>query len=85
MQPAKLDLKGFGLALSGTLVVLFILCAVAAALFPGWQLAHGWISLFTSGAPGSLRSFIDGIVFSIIFGWIAAGTFVPTYNNLIGR
>ena len=63
--------------------MLVILCAAAAALFPGWQLAHGWLSLFSSSAPGSLRSFTDGIVFSIIFGWVAAGIFVPAYNTII--
>jgi hypothetical protein len=85
METTKLDMRGFGAALSGTLVVLVIICAAAAAIFPDWQLAHGWLSLFSASAPGSLRNFIEGIVYSVLFGWIAAAVFVPTYNFMVGR
>jgi hypothetical protein len=85
METSKLDLKAFGLALSGALVVLLILCAAAAMLLPGWQLAHNWLTLFSAAEVGSLRSFIDGIVFSIVFGWITAAMLVPIYNYMIRR
>ena len=85
METSKLDLKAFGFALSGALVVLLILCAVAAMLLPGWQLAHTWLTLFSAAEIGSLRNFIDGIVFSVIFGWITAAVLVPIYNYMIRR
>ena len=85
METSKLDLKAFGLALSGALVVLLILCAAAAMLLPGWQLAHNWLTLFSAAEVGSLRSFVDGIVFSIVFGWITAAVLVPIYNYMIRR
>ena len=85
MEMSKLDLKAFGLALSGALVVLLILCAAAAMLLPGWQLAHNWLTLFSAAEVGSLRSFVDGVVFSIVFGWITAAVLVPIYNYVIRR
>jgi len=85
MEMSKLDLKAFGLALSGALVVLLILCAAAAMVLPGWPLAHNWLTLFSAAEVGSLRSFVDGVVFSIVFGWITAAVLVPIYNYMIRR
>jgi hypothetical protein len=82
MEKTSLDLVAFGWALSGTLVVLFVLCALAAMIFPGWQLAHGWLSLFSVAPAGSIRNLADGIVFSVIFGWVSAAIFVTIYNRL---
>lgn len=81
----KLSLMAFGWALSGTLVVLFVLCALAALVFPEWQLAHGWLSLFSAAPTGSIRNLVDGIVFSVIFGWITAAVLVTIYNRLIEK
>lgn len=50
-------------------------------ILPGWQLAHGWLALFSTAEVGSLRNFIDGVVFSIIFGWITAAVLVSIYNR----
>ena len=85
MEKSKLDLMAFGWALSGALVVLLIICEAAAMILPGWQLAHNWLGLFSAAEAGSLRNFIDGIVFSVIFGWIAAAVLVTIYNRLIRR
>jgi hypothetical protein len=46
------------------------------------QVTHNWLMLFSAAAPGSLRNLIDGIVFSIIFGWVAAAVLVVIYNRL---
>jgi hypothetical protein len=77
---SKLNLMAFGWALSTALIVLFILCEAAAIVFPGWQLAHGWLALFSTADVGSVRNLMDGIVFSVVFGWITAGVLAPTYN-----
>ncbi|MBL8906442.1 MAG: hypothetical protein JNM20_07185 [Rhizobiales bacterium] len=83
MIQAKLDFKSFGAGLSATLAALVIVCAAAAALFPGWQVAHNWLSLFSPSVPGSLRNFIEGLAYSVIFGWMAAAIFVSAYNLTI--
>lgn len=85
MEASRLDLKAFGWALSGALVVLLILCEAAAVILPGWPLAHNWLTLFSAADVGSFRNFIDGIVFSVIFGWITAAVLVTIYNRLIRR
>jgi hypothetical protein len=41
--------------------------------------------LFSAAEVGSLRSFVDGVVFSIVFGWITAAVLVPIYNYMIRR
>lgn len=85
MATFKFDLVALGWALSAALVVLFGLCALAAVVFPGWQLAHGWLALFSVAPAGSLRNFADGIMFSVIFGWITAIVLVTIYNRLTAR
>jgi uncharacterized membrane protein YeaQ/YmgE (transglycosylase-associated protein family) len=85
MEKSKFDLMAFGWALSGALVVLFVLCALAAIVFPGWQLAHGWLLLFSVAPAGSIRNLVEGIIFSVIFGWITAAVLVTIYNRLIRK
>jgi hypothetical protein len=67
------------------LVVLLILCEAVAIILPGWQITHGWLMLFSTAAPGSLRNLIDGVIFSAFFGWVTAAVLVLIYNRLAGR
>jgi hypothetical protein len=83
MNKTKLDLMAFGWGLAAALVVLLILCEAAAIILPGWQLAHNWLLLFSTAEVGSLRNFIEGIIFSIIMGWIGAAVLVLIYNRLV--
>ena len=85
MQFSKLDLVAFGWALSGTLVVLLVICEAAAIILPGWQLTHNWLMLFSAAEAGTLRNLIEGVVASAIFGWIAAAVLVAIYNKLIRK
>ena len=85
MEKLKLDLGAFGWALSGTLVLLLVLCEVVALILPSWQLAHNWLGLFSTAEVGSLRNLFDGIIASAIFGWITAAVLVTVYNRLITR
>ena len=85
MENSKLNLVAFGWALSGALVVLLVLCEAAAMILPGWQLAHNWLTLFSTAEVGSLRNLIDGIIFSAVFGWITAVVLVSIYNRLVRR
>ena len=85
MENSKFDLVAFGWALSGALVVLFVLCEAAAMILPGWQLAHNWLMLFSTAEVGTIRNLFDGVVFSAIFGWITAAVLVTIYNRLVRR
>jgi hypothetical protein len=46
--------------------------------------SHGWITLFTKAPVGSVGALIEGVIWSIIFGWIIAIVIVPTYNRIAG-
>jgi hypothetical protein len=73
-----------GWGLSAALVVLFVLCLIAALLLP-MPLAHGWIGLFTAAPVDSARVWIEGILYSIAFGWITAIVLGTVYNRVVAR
>ena len=85
MEKSKLEFMAFDWAPSGALVVLLVLYEAVAVILPGWQLAHNWLTLFSAAEVGSLRSFIEGILASAIFGWITAAFLVTIYNRLVRR
>jgi hypothetical protein len=80
---SPLNLIALGWALSATLVILFAACLVVAQVFPEWQASHAWVELFSVAPLNSVRVWLDGIVFSIVFGWVAAVAFGFTYNQLL--
>jgi hypothetical protein len=80
-----LDVIALGWGLSAALVVLFVICLAVAVVLPGWRAAHGWIGLFSVAPMTSVRVWIDGIVFSIVFGWVAGIVLGLVYNRLIRR
>ena len=80
-----LDIVALGWGLSAALVVLFVICLVVALVLPDWQASHGWIGLFSVAPMTSVRVWIDGIVFSIVYGWISAVVLGLVYNALIRR
>jgi len=85
-RSTPIHLGAFAVAISAALVVLFILCWLVAALLPGLEGAsHGWITLFSKAPVGSVRALIEGVIWSIIFGWIIAIVMVPTYNRIAGE
>jgi hypothetical protein len=88
----QVNIVALGWALSAALVILFVMCLVLSFLYPevpaskGWE---AWIALF-SVTPiehpiTSIRVWIDGIAFSLVFGWITAAVFGLVYNHLIRR
>ena len=48
-----------GWALSATLVVLFVLCAVAVFAFPQTRFSHAWLDLFTQAPVTSMRAWLE--------------------------
>ena len=71
--------------LSAALIVLFVVCALAQLVAPGLQASHAWVGLFTTAPVLSLQAWIEGIVFSVVFGAIAGTIFVLVYNAVIAR
>jgi hypothetical protein len=71
-----------GWALSVTLVALFVVCVLAALLFPGTPLAHSWVRLFTVAPMESGRLWVEGVIANVTFAWFTAIVLGLTYNRL---
>ena len=67
------------------LVVIFAICLIVALAFPGLPVTHAWVGLFSTAPMTSVRVWMEGIVFSVAFGWIAAAVLGLMYNRLIER
>ena len=73
----------FGLAIA--LVVLFVICAIVEMVAPNLPATHAWIGLFTTAEPGSVRSWLEGVLYSVVFGAVAGSVFVVGYNLIAGN
>jgi hypothetical protein len=69
-----------GMALAVTLVVIFVLCAIAQLILPGAQFSHMWLQLFSAAAMGTALMWIEGIIASLIVGFVAGWCFAHCYN-----
>ena len=82
--PARLSLSGLGWGFSAALVVLFVLCLLAALFLP-MRIAHGWVALFSDAPVGSARLWVEGLFWSIVAGWLIALVFGTVYNWIVAR
>jgi S1-C subfamily serine protease len=80
-----LSLSGAAVGLGVALVALFVICAVVQLIAPNIQATHAWIGLFTTAELPSLRAWIEGIVFSVVFGLVVGGIFALAYNRIVMR
>jgi hypothetical protein len=55
------------------------------AALPSLNLSHGWINLYTTAPVSSIRALIEGVIWSVVIGWIIAIVLGPTYNKLAGE
>lgn len=81
---ARLSISGLGWGFSAALVVLFVLCMLAALFFP-IRLAHGWVNLFSDAPIDSKQVWVEGLIWSVILGWLIAVVFGTIYNWIVGR
>lgn len=81
---ARLSISGLGWGFSAALVALFALCMLAALFLP-MRLAHGWVSLFSDAPLDSSRVWVDGLIWSIVIGWLIAIVFGTIYNWIVAR
>ena len=79
-EPVRIVPLGWGL--TATFVVLFVICFVAALLFPNAELTHNWLSLYSTRPMGSAGQLIEGVIWNVVFAWIAAVIFGLVYNWL---
>jgi hypothetical protein len=80
----RLSISGLGWSCSATFVVLFVLCMLAALFMP-LRLAHGWIGLWSDAPIDSSRVWIDGLIWSVVVGWLVALVFGTIYNSIVAR
>jgi hypothetical protein len=80
----RLCISGLGFGFSAALVVLFVLCLLAALFFPV-RLAHGWVALFSDAPVGSARVWVEGLIWSVAVGWLIALVFGTVYNWIVMR
>jgi hypothetical protein len=94
-QPAgskPLNIVAMGWAFSAALIALFVICMISSFILPNLPASQGWtawMALFSVTQTDhpflSPRMWIDGILFSLFFGWITAVILGLVYNRLIGR
>lgn len=84
-QSGRLNIVALGWGLSAALVMRFVLCLVVALVLPGGPASHGWVGLFSVAPLTSVRVWIDGMVFSIVFGWVSALVLGAVYNWCVDR
>ena len=81
---ARLSISGLGWGFSAALVVLFVLCMLAALFLPV-RLAHGWVSILSDAPLDSGKVWVEGLIWSVILGWLIAVVFGTIYNWIVGR
>ena len=82
LKSGPVHILALGWALTATFVLLYVLCWLAAVLFPNAALTHAWLGLYSTAPVGSVRGLVEGIIWNILFAWISALTFGMTYNSL---
>jgi hypothetical protein len=82
LKSGPVHIVALGSALTATFLLLYVLCWLAAALFPDANWTHAWLGLYSTAPAGSVRGLVEGIIWNVVFAWIAAITFGVTYNSL---
>jgi len=79
----RLSISGLGWGASAALIVLFVLCMLSALFMP-MRAAHGWWRCCRR-ADQFTRVWIDGLIWSIVAGWLIALVFGTVYNWVVAR
>ena len=61
----RVSIGDLGWSFSATLVVLFVLCMLAALFLP-LRVAHGWVSLLSDAPIHSSRVWVEGLIWSVV-------------------
>jgi hypothetical protein len=82
LKSGPVHIVSLGWALTATFVLLYVLCFLAAVIFPNANWTHAWLGLYSTAPVGSVRGLVEGIIWNVVFAWISAITFGVTYNSL---
>jgi hypothetical protein len=74
-----------GVGLAVALIALFVLCAIAQLVAGDWPATHAWIGLFTAAPALSLRAWVEGVLWSAVFGGIGGAIFAFAHNAALRR
>lgn len=80
----RLSISGMGWGFSAAFVVLFAL-SMLVALFVPIRAAHGFVAMLSDADIRSTRIWIDGLVWSVVAGWLIALVFGTVYNWTVAR
>ena len=80
----RLSITGLGWGFAAALVVLFVLCMLSALFLP-MRAAHGWVTLLSDAPLGSTRIWVEGLIWSVVAGWLIALVFGTVYNWIVAR
>ena len=81
---ARLSISGLGWGFSAALVALFVLCMLSALFMP-LRAAHGWVTLMSDAPIDSSRVWVDGLIWSVVAGWLIALVLGTVYNWIVAR
>ena len=81
---SRLSISGLGWGISAAFVVIFALCMLVALFMP-MRAAHGFVSLLSDAQLRSTRIWIDGLIWSVVAGWLIALVFGTVYNWIVAR
>ncbi len=81
---SRLSINGLGWGFSAAFVVLFVLSMLAAWFMP-MRAAHGYVALLSDAPAGSARIWIEGLLWSLVAGWLIALVFGTVYNWTVAR
>jgi hypothetical protein len=80
----RLSISGLGWGFSAALVALFVLCMLSALFLP-MRAAHGYLALFSDAPVPSTRLWVEGLIWSLVVGWLIALVFGTVYNWIVAR
>lgn len=69
-----------GVALAGTLGIIYVICALFIGMFPGPRFSHMWLQNFSVSPMGSGQMWLEGIIASLVVGFVAGYIFASLYN-----
>ncbi len=80
----RLSISGLGWGFSAALVALFVLCMLSALFMP-MRAAHGWVTLLSDAPIHSTRIWAEGLIWSVVVGWLIALVLGTVYNWIVAR
>ena len=67
LKSGPVHIVALGWALTATFVLLYVLCFLAAVIFPNASLTHAWLGLYSTAPIGSVRGLVEGIIWNVVF------------------